>query len=210
MPSNRFVFVLLLFLLSISNASAINQKEDFSKLILQSKQANDYFRNKDFEKSLLLAREVLKKALKTDNDYLISITYNTIGCNYSQFSEYDKAIDYFNKSLFFAKKSANDTLQFKALNNLGNVYCFNKKNFQKGIPFFKKAIYFCKKIKNENFQLFVSINIAWAYFENGNFEEGLEFFNYANTHFIEKGNESICTIYEMINGMYFNQLKNYE
>lgn len=209
MLQNRIVLALILLFLSYSNVSAKNG-DDRKKLLQQSKQANAYFQNQDFEKSLLLARQVLKKALNTKDDYLIAVTYNIIGCNYSEFSEYDKSIDYFNKSLLYADKAVNDTLRFKAYNNLGNVYCFNKKNYQKGIPFFKKAIYYCKKIENKNYQLFVSINMAWAYFENSNFEKGAEFLNYANTSYNEKGNESICTVFEMINGMYYSHIGDYK
>lgn len=207
---NRNVLTFLLFFLYVFNLSAKNGVYDRKQLLQKSKQANEYFKAHDFEQSLLLAREVLKKGLQTKDDYLIAATYNIIGCNYSEFSEYDKSIEYFNKSLLYAKKASNDTLKFKAYNNLGNVYCFNKKNFNQGIEYFKKAIFYCKKIKNDNFQLFVSINMAWAYFENSNFEVGLEFLNYSNANFIEKGNESICTVFKMINGMYYSHIGDYK
>ncbi|MGL2994598.1 response regulator [Flavobacterium sp. TSSA_36] len=210
MLRNRIVLAFFLVIFSLCNLIASNKAAAQKALINQSKEANSYFRDNNFEKSLLLAREVLKKALQTKNNELVAASYNLIGCNYNEFSEFDKAIEYFNKSLHYAKIVANDTLQFKAFNNLGNVYCFSKKNYNKGIPFFKKAIFYCKKINNKNYQLFVSINMAWAYFENSDFEHGLPFLKYANANFVENGNESICTVFEMINGMYFNHLGNFK
>lgn len=210
MSSNRIVLLLSMLLVCISGLSAEHIGDDKKKLILQSKQANEYFRNQDFEKSLLLSREMLKRALDTKDNYFIAVSYNIIGCNYSEFSEFDKSIAYFNKSLRYAIKAANDTLLFKAYNNLGNVYCFNKKDFIKGIPFFKKAIYYSQKTKNKKIQLLVSINMAWAFFENSNFEEGKEYLNYSNANFVEKENESICTVFEMINAMYYNHLGEYK
>jgi len=210
MLPNRIVLVFVLLCINFSFLSAQNATFDRKELIKQSEQATKFYRNQDFEKSLLLSREVLKKALLLRDSILISSSYNTIGSNYSEFSEFDKSIDYYKKALFYANKTLNDTLKFKANNNLANVYCFEKRQYKRGIEYYKKAVFHSKKIPNQTYTLLASLNLAWAYFDNSNYDDGLEFLNYSNSYFEKYGNETLSVVHQMINGMYYGHVGEYD
>lgn len=209
MSLNQIVLVFVLLFGFNSFISAQNTSVDRKELLKQSKQANKLYRNQDFEKSLLLSREVLKKALLLNDSVLLADSYNTIGSNYNEFSEFDKSIDYYKKALFYANKTLSDTLKFKTNNNLGNLYCFEKGQYKKGIQYYKKAIFYSKKIPNHTYTLLASLNLSWAYFDDSNFDEGLEFLNYSNANFNKYGNQSLSSVYQMINGMYYAHIVDY-
>lgn len=206
---NRIVLVFILLFTYSSFLSAQNAHFERKELIEQSDQATNFYRNQDFEKSLLLSREVLKKALLLKDSVLIASSYNTIGSNYSEFAEFDKSIEYYKKALFYANKTLNDTLKCRVNNNLGNVYCFEKRQYKKGIEYYKKAIFHSKRIPNSTYRLLASLNLAWAYFDDSNYEEGLEFLNYSNAYFEKYGNESLSVVHQMINGMYYGHIGDY-
>lgn len=207
---NQIVLVFVLLFTYNSFLSAQNTQFKRKELIEQSEQATKFYRNQDFEKSLLLSREVLKKALLLKDSVLIAASYNTIGSNYSEFAEFDKSIEYYKKALFYANKTLSDTLKFKANNNLGNVYCFEKRQYKKGIEYYKKAIFHSKRIPNNTFTLLVSLNLAWAYFDDSNYDDGLEFLNYSNSYFEKYGNETLSVVHQMINGMYYDHIGDYK
>lgn len=210
MLPNRIVLVFVLLSIKTSFLSAQNIKLDRKELVKQSEQATNFYRNQDFEKSLLLSREVLKKALLLKDSILISTSYNIIGSNYSEFSEFDKSIEYYKKALFYANKTLNDSLKFKANNNLANIYCFEKRQYKRGTEYYKKAIFHSKKIPNSTYTLMASLNLAWAYFDNFNYDEGLEFLIYSNANFEKYGNETLSVVHQMVNGMYCDHIGDYE
>lgn len=208
MSPNRIILILVFLctyhsLLFANDTNVINKE-----LSEQSQQAINHYRNQDFEKSLLLSREVLKKALLLKDNAIISTSYNIIGANYSEFSEFDKSIDYYKKALFYANKTKSDTLKYRVNNNLGSIYCFEKRQYKIGIQYFKNAIFHSNNIPNISFRLLTSMNMAWALFDNSKFDEGLEYLNYVNKHFDTYGDESLSAVYYMINGM--NSAHNYD
>lgn len=212
---NRIVLVFVLLFTYHSFVSAQNTSIDRKALAKQSIQASNFYQNNDYEKSLLLSREVLKKGLLLKDSVLIAASYNTIGSNYDVFSEFEKAIEYYKKALFYANKTLNDTLKFKANNNLGNIYCFQKAQYRIGIEYYKKAIFHSKKIPNNSYTLLSTLNLAWAYFSDNNYEGGLEFLNYSNAHFDRYGTQTLTAVHKMVNGMYsahigdYNRARNY-
>ena len=208
-PNRVVLFFVLFFSL---NSFLTAQNADFvrNSLLQKSRQATKYFREQDFEKSLLLSREVLKQALLMNDSVLIAASYNTIGSNYNEFSEFDKSIEYYKKALFYANKTTNDSLRFKANNNLGNLYCFEKGQYELGIKHYKKAIFHSQNISNHTYTLLTSLNLTWAYFDKSNFEEGLLYLNYCNANFKQYGNDALSVVYQMINGMYSSHIGNYK
>jgi tetratricopeptide (TPR) repeat protein len=88
-------------------------------------------RDEQYEKSLIKGRLALKNAIAVEDDNLIAIAYNTIGANFDELSEYDKAYYYYKKGLVFAERTTNHQLKNWLYNNLGNIYCFDKKNMKR-------------------------------------------------------------------------------
>ncbi len=201
------IFVFLLLLLNpISNnlfaQTKILSKEEITKLTNQS---SEYRKAANFEKSLMIARIALHNAITIENDSLIAISYNCIALNYYELSENDKAIFYYNKGLTYADKIANDKLKNRINNNLGNIYCFNKKQIKTGINYYKKSLEYSTKKADSISIVLTKLNIAWAYFDIGKFKEGFPYLEFINKYYPKFGKEVASTIVplNMLNGMYF-------
>ncbi len=198
------IIVLLLLLLNPFSSNSFVQTKTLSKVEITklTKQATAYRTSANFEKSLATSRIALHYSFAIKDDYLIATSYNSIALNYDELSEYDKAIFYFNKGLSYANKIDNDKLKDWLNNNLGNIYCFNIKQNAKGISYYKKALEYSTKSADTSSNVLTKLNIAWAYFDVGNFKEGFPYLKFVNTYHPKFGNESTIVILNMLNGMY--------
>ena len=203
MPRTRILFLLILFLnclgSSVNAQSEIIPDVKIDKLV---KQAWEDFKDSNFEKSLITSRVALNYATASKNNYLIAKSYKIIAGNYSELAEFDKAIFFYNKSLSYANRTNNDSLKYSLHNNLGNIYCFEKKQFDKGISCYKKSIAYSLKINDLSQVYFTNINIAWAYFDIGKFQEGYPYLQFVGNNFELYGDESTEIVVNMLNGMY--------
>lgn len=130
--------------------SGIPSRKEILKL---TNEASDLLHESNFEKSFTTSRLSLHYAIARRDNYLIAKSYNTIGANYEQLSEFDKAILYYKMGLKFANLAKNDTIKNWINDNLGNIYCFEKKDYKTGIPYFDKSLLFNEK-NNDTSQLF--------------------------------------------------------
>lgn len=205
MPRIR-IFLLVLVFLNCFASSAHSQSDCSSDKKIHDlvKQALKNYRESNFEKSLIISRIALNSATNAKNDCLISRSYNIIAANYNELTEIDKAIFFYNRSLYYANKTDNDSLKYNLYNNLGNVYCFEKKQFDKGIRYYKKSIAYSLKIGDISQIYFTNVNIAWAYFDIGNFKEGYPFLEFVNNNKAKYGDASTEAITNMLNGMYLS------
>ncbi|WP_068842687.1 response regulator [Flavobacterium chilense] len=210
MPQKR-IFLLLL-LLNCLTSSVFAQPEPSSEAKINElvKEALANYRESNFEKSLIISRIALNAATSAKNDRLISRSYNIIAANYNELAEIDKALFFYNKSLYYANRTDNDSIKYNLYNNLGNVYCFEKKQFNKGIQYYKKSIAYGLKISNMSQIYFTNVNIAWAYFDIKKFDEGYPFLKFVNSNKNKYGNQSTETIVNMLNGMYSSYRNQYE
>lgn len=210
MPQKR-IFLLLL-LLNCLTSSVFAQPEPSSEAKINElvKEALANYRESNFEKSLIISRIALNAATSAKNDRLISRSYNIIAANYNELAEIDKALFFYNKSLYYANRTDNDSIKYNLYNNLGNVYCFEKKQFNKGIQYYKKSIAYGLKINNMSQIYFTNVNIAWAYFDIKKFDEGYPFLKFVNSNKNKYVNQSTETIVNMLNGMYSSYRNQYE
>lgn len=200
----RINIVFLLLLLSCNTVFSAQEKTPPKiKITLLAKEANQYMKEGYFEKSLVKARVALQYAIASKDDNLIASIYNTIGANFDELAEFDKAFFYYNKGLLYAKKTNNYQLKNWLYNNLGNIYCFDKKQYEKGIHCYKKSLEYCKKTSDLNHTVFTKLNIAWAYFDIGDFDKGLPYLNYINKYHKKYGDASTIVALNMLNGMYY-------
>ena len=200
------IFILLFFLLNSFSTNLFAQiktpsKQDINKL---AKEAAQYLNASNFEKSISTSRQVLHYATSLKDDYLIAVSYNTIAANLDELSEFDKAIFYYNKGLFYANKTNNDTIKDWINNNLGNMYCFEKKQYEKGINYYKKSLEYSEKAADTSQILFTKLNLAWAYFDIGHFKEGFPYLEFINKYHSKFGDKSTVVALNMLNGMYFS------
>ncbi|MBZ4033650.1 response regulator [Flavobacterium sp. 17A] len=203
MPQKRILLLLLLFLNCFANSAIVAQSNCNSdpKTAKLVKQALLYFRESNFEKSLILSRASLNEATIQKDNCLIARSYNIIAANYNAVSEFDKSIFFYEKSLGYANKTTNDSLKANIYNNLGNMHCFDRGEFDIGIRYYKKAIAYCLKTNNLKEVFFTNVNIAWAYFDVKNYDEGYLFLKYVNSN-RKYGDESTEVIVDMLNGIY--------
>lgn len=197
--------VLLLLTLNIFNVNCYSltptpSKKEITKL---TKDASKYLRNANFEKSLITSRLALHHAINAKDDNLIANSYNTIGANYEKLSEYDKAIFFYKKGLSYANKTDNDTIKGWMNNNLGNVYCFEKKQYRKGINYYKNSLDYSKKLADTSQIVLTKLNITWAYFDIGLFDKGFPYLKFINKYHEEYGDERTIVALNMLNGMYY-------
>ncbi|WP_228515144.1 response regulator [Flavobacterium sp. MR2016-29] len=199
----RIFFLFILFLNCFANsASAQSETISDAKINKLVKQAWEDFKDSNFEKSLIASRVALNYATASKNNYLISKSYKIIAGNYNELSEFDKAIFFYNKSLYYANKTNNDSIKYSLHNNLGNIYCFEKKQFDKGISYYKKSIAYGLKINDISQVYFTNVNIAWAYFDVGKFKEGYPYLRFVGDNIKKYGDESTEIVVNMLNGMY--------
>lgn len=202
--------ILLIFFWIFCLGQPVFAKTELPTVDEISKTANialKYLNESDFEKSLIVSRVALQQALIAKDNNLIAFSYNIIATNYNEFSEFDKAIYYYKKALSFANKTTNNVLKNKINNNLGNVYCFEKKQYKKGIEHYKKSLEYSKKEKDSSLVYFINLNITWAYFDIGEFKLGLPYFNYISAHHKEHFNKPSVVVFNMLNGMYYSHMK---
>ncbi|HQF47721.1 MAG TPA: response regulator [Flavobacterium alvei] len=199
----RFVLSFLFWLNFFGNVSFAQTQNPSKKEIRKAtKRAVQYLNSEKFEKSLETARWSLHYATVINDDYLIATSYNLIAANFEQLSEVDKAISLYEKGLTFANNSENDTIKNFINNNLGNVYCFEKKQYEKGIEFYKKSLEYSQKAADTSQIVFTKLNIAWAYFDIDQYENGLPYLEYINKYQAKFSDKSLIIILNMLNGMY--------
>lgn len=205
MFQTRFFILSLLLLLGSFGSKSFAQTKTPSKAEIKkmAQKAVAYLNDANFEKSISTSRQALHHAAVLGDDYLIAVSYNIIGANLDELSEFDKAIFYYNKGLAHANKTSNNSIKNYLNNNLGNMYCFEKKQYKKGIEYYKKSLEYSNKEADTAQMVFTKLNIAWAYFDIGDFDNGTAYLDFVNTHHSKFGDESIVVVLNMLNGMYF-------
>ena len=204
LQQHRIIFSLLLLLNLFSTCIEAKEKiPSKEKITFLAKEACQYMKDDNFEKSLVKSRIALHYAIAIKDDNLIATIYNTIGANFDEMFEYDKAFFYYNKGLVYANKTKNYQLRNWLYNNLGNIYCFDKKQYEKGIFYYKKALEYSTKIKDSSQIVFTKLNITWAYFDIGRFDNGYPYLQFINNHHKKHGDESTIVALNMLNGMYY-------
>lgn len=202
------LFMFLLFVLSLfSNIffaqSKLPSKQEINKT---ANLAVKYLYAENFEKSLAIARQSLHDAAIINDDYLTAVSYNVIAANFDELAEFDKSIFYYKKGLTHANKTNNDIIKNYINNNLGNVYCFEKKQYEKGISYYKKSLEYSQKLADSSQIVFTKLNIAWAYFDIGRFNEGNPYLKFSNKYHAKFGEKATVVILNMLNGMYYSNI----
>ncbi|MCV9926082.1 ATP-binding protein [Flavobacterium sp. LS1R49] len=205
------IITLLVILLICFSTNFYSQNKPLSKKEIEvlADQAVKLMREGHYEKSLIQSRITLNHAIAIKDANLIAKSYNTIAANFDELTEPDKALFYYQKGIFYAEKTNNNQLKNWLYNNLGNIYCFNKKEYEKGISYYKKSLNCSVKIKDSVQIVFTKLNIAWAYFDIGGYDDGFPFLDYINKYHPKHGDESTLVVLNMLNGMYYNHKKDY-
>lgn len=206
------IVLLLLFGLNYFCDNSIAQTKIYSKkeIIKLTDEASEYLKQANFEKSLDIAKLALRSATNANDLKTTAISYIIIAANYAEIAEFDKAIFFYNKSLHYAEKTSNDTLKKSINNNLGNIYCFEKKQHEKGINYYENSLKYSQKLKDGSQVFITKLNMAWAYFDIGMFEKGFPNLKFINKYNKKYGNETNAVAVNMLNGMYYGHKGNHD
>lgn len=172
MPQNRIISFLF-FLLFFCNLSFSQKKEDIRiKIYDLICEADALLIDLKFKESLQVSKKALNLAYKYKQYDYMAMSYNTIAGCHEELFDTDKALAYYNKALYYSKKTTNDTIKDWIHNNIGNIYNFDKKDYEKGIYHYKKSLEYAFKTKDTTEILFTELNLAWAYFNKKEFDLG--------------------------------------
>jgi len=211
---HKTTFRLLLFFLFLINFSqnllAQNKTLSQSEIIKLLKDARTNRITGDYEKSLLKSRVALEHSIKNKNNDLIANSYLVIASNFDELTEPLKALHYYDLGLYYVKKTNNNTLKNQYYNNLGNIYCFDKRQYDKGIYYYKKSLEYSQKVLDRKQIFLTKLNITWAYFDIEKFKEGFPYLEYINKYQSIDGGESTIVALNMLNGMYYSSINNIE
>jgi len=199
-------FISLLFVVLITFSTAFSQehkaeKEAIEKLI---EQAVIEFSDSNYEEALESSKEALFNSFAINDNLLIAQSYNTIGVIFNECAEANKAIEFYNKALFYAKKVNNDKLYNWIYGNLGSVYYFNEIDVPKGIEYYKKSLFYAIKIKDNAQIEFTKLNLASAYFAIDKYDLGNQQIKDIKEHIIEGGNEEAKLSLNLLQGIYLS------
>jgi two-component system NarL family sensor kinase len=203
MLKDRFLLLLLILPVFLGNVlfsqNKTPSKAEINKLV---QEATELMKTGKFENSLIKSRIALKYAIATKDNNAIASCYNTIAANFDELTEPDKAFFYYQKGLVYANRTNNEQLKNWLNNNLGNIYCFDKKEYTKGISYYKKSLEYSMKSKDSAQIVFTKLNITWAYFDKSLFNEGLPYLKFINKYQDKFGDKSLTGVLNMLNGMY--------
>lgn len=123
---------------------------------------------------------LLKKSLKLDYLEGVSFTYNKLGAQYRNISNYQKAIECHTKALEFARLSSNVELEVRSLNMLGVVYR-RMDAIRSALDYHKEALDIAEA--QDNLTLELKYNIAVSHNSMGNIYLALKQYNLALDQF---------------------------
>lgn len=198
-----FIFLLLSFQWCFAQEATVSKKD----IEIKIKKASYALGDLDADKSLRLSQEALSEANAINDDVLIAKAYNVIASNFLEFSDAKEAIVYFNKALYHANLTDNDTIKDWILNNLGNAYTYKDIDFEKGINYYKQGLVYTEKTKNPVQITYNSLNISGAYFDKKEFAKGLPFLQKAEKYIpFHNETEARITMFSQY-GSYYSHLK---
>ncbi len=200
---NITLFSLLLFFqFAFSQEKTISKKQIAKRLT----EAGKAFYNFDVEKSLQQAKFALSEAHTIKDDMLMAKAYNIIALNFEEFYDVNKAIEYYNKALYHANLTTNDSIKCWVNNNLGSCYSYRKNNFNKAIEYYKKGLIYSNKIKDSLEITYNQLNITSAYFAIKDFKNGIPYLKSCTNYISKKGELEAMMSMATLYGSYYSSL----
>jgi signal transduction histidine kinase/ActR/RegA family two-component response regulator len=166
------------------------------------------FNDAKYDKALESSKQALINSFAINDPSFIAQSYNTIGVIYNECADAKRAIGFYEKALFYAKKANKDKLYNWVYNNLGSAYYFNEIDVPKGIDYYKKALYYAEKLKDSTEINYTRINIASAYFALNDFDEGNNYLKSIKDKILDKGSEDNKMSMNLLMGIYTKHLGN--
>jgi signal transduction histidine kinase/CheY-like chemotaxis protein len=202
MTKTKFFSLLLVFLFCFTNALAQDYKAEKAEIERLLNQTVVEFNTAKYDLALESSKQALINSFAINDASYIAQSYNTIGVIYNECSDAKKAIGFYNKALFYAKKANKDKLYNWIYGNLGSTYYFNEIDVPKGISYYKKALYYATKIKDTTEINYTRINLASAYIAIDKFDEGINAVKDIKDDVLINGNEDSKMSMNLLLGIY--------
>lgn len=152
MKRQKYTDAVYMYSSSIEENHKLKRKKDLSlEARATSKIAQIYREIENYRGARQKYKEAIKLAEKAKDDYVLGMTYWGYGLLLKRLYEYEKAKEYYEKSLFIHEKLKDEKSCLKINNNLANV-CFYIGDYDKVILLTKNTIKISEE-KNYNEQL---------------------------------------------------------
>lgn len=138
-----------------------------------------YTDQNDLKKAVEYAFEALRGFEKNLDRNSESMAYSQIASINYKLKNYNKAIDYFKKSLEISIKNHLSANTAYAYNNLGNLYASDKKSQDIAIEYYRRALGIRKQQKHEQEIAPILTNIGGIYYDKKDFKEAEYYFKQA-------------------------------
>lgn len=185
MKNYKYIFFFLLIFNKHFSQTTPNSKQEAIKLY---EIAREDFYNLKNKESVKKAEKILIYSLNKEEFTLAAKTYNLLGLNFEQFTDYNKAILYYKKGVECAKKVNDNYVLGWLYNNIGGVYSYNGIDLNKGTYYFKEAFKHTKNIKGNGDFLVAGLNIGANLIELKKYEEGKKYLDEVKSR-VDSGNE---------------------
>src|SRR6476660_8016999 len=100
----KFFSLLLVLLFSVTNCLAQEYKAEKAEIEKLLNQSVSEFNDAKYDQALESSKQALINSFAIQDNSLIAQSYNTIGVIYNECSDSKKAIGFYEKALFYAKK----------------------------------------------------------------------------------------------------------
>lgn len=134
-----------------------------------------YIGMKNYDKAIAIIQHYKNESLKNGKLEAVSSAYSLLGTIEQQRLNIPLAMEYFQKSADFGKKSSVKSQVAHALNNMAIVY-FEQGDMKKTLDFFKKAMDIRIEIGNSRYIAESYFNIGGLYFEMGDMKSAEEYY----------------------------------
>lgn len=160
--------------------------------------ANTLLKHNEYSKAIKYYLKANKIAKKLNNYKGICISYNNIGVIYFNTGNFEKALENYKHTLYYAIKIKDTISMSSALLNIANIN-FQIGNYEKSYKYFLKALKISQDVKDSIGLSMIYNNIGNIYIKLENYEKALEYFEQSN-----KINEHLGN-YEHLITNYLNQ-----
>ncbi len=199
---NNYFLSVIAFLLCLSLSSQTTVKTYKDSIQQLKKAANDASDTYDYNKSIEYSSEVVKLAAPKNDYYNLHKGYKGIGVAYEVLEDTARARENYEKALYYARLTNNDTLLLHSYNNLANIVSSNKETIQKGLDYYEKAIDIAARSMESKDAITPILNIAWTYLENHDYTKAAPYLKRAWNLSKESGDKNFQSNLLALFGMY--------
>lgn len=169
----------------------------------------------NYKKSLDYLNEALELDRLLQNDLNVAIDLNNIGTTcirkgdkYSDFSEYNVALEYFKEGILFAKKINREDIFLKITNNIGLAH-MKKGEFQLALKYFQDAYETSKSLGDLDSKYILLNNLGMTNLQLGDLDRAEQFFNQVIHSSFKKVNDEVIIESYYGLGLLANKRKQY-